>query len=162
MSESCCPTPGTELRFFLHRCVLNLSPTPFLPVVSRNKCKNIAFLLAPIREIEGLRSSRSYRDITEIDDGSAIPSSSVIRGVSFFGQPKRPLNNIPPGTLSGELIISPKGDYHPTACSTSRLSRFLRLSQCGTQRTVACRARAAATLSQCLRHVFGRQRRADG
>jgi hypothetical protein len=26
----------------------------------------------PIREIEGLRSSRSYRDITEADDGSAI------------------------------------------------------------------------------------------
>jgi hypothetical protein len=26
----------------------------------------------PIREIEGLRSSRSYRDITEVDDGSAI------------------------------------------------------------------------------------------
>ena len=59
--------------------------------------KNVAFLLAPIRENEGLRSSRSYRDITEVDDGSAIRSSSVIRGVSFFGPPKRPLNNIPPG-----------------------------------------------------------------
>jgi len=31
------------LRFFLHRCELNLSPAPFYVSVSRNKCKTAHF-----------------------------------------------------------------------------------------------------------------------